>query len=57
MSNQPAFTFRLSYQPGFLPGFAGSTAVYYSPDITPRGAYADDLLADGTNQAARQEQP
>ena len=42
MSNTAAYTFRLSYQPGFLPGFAGSTAVYYSPNITPRGAYADD---------------
>jgi hypothetical protein len=50
MSNQPAFTLRLSYQPAFLPGFAGSSAVYYSPDITVRGAYADDLLADGTNR-------
>jgi hypothetical protein len=50
MSNQPAFTGRLSYQPGFLPGFAGSTAVYYSPDVTVRGAYADDLLEDGSNR-------
>jgi hypothetical protein len=47
MSNQPAFAFRLSYQPSFLPGFAGSSAVYYSPDVTPRGAYADDFLEDG----------
>ena len=47
MSNQPAFAFRLSYQPGFLPGFAGSSAVYYSPNVTVRGAYADDFLADG----------
>ena len=48
MSNQAAVTGRLSYQPGFLPGFAGSTAVYYSPDITPRGAYGD--LPDGTTR-------
>jgi len=47
LSNTAAYTFRLSYQPGFLPGFAGSSAVYYSPNVTPRGAYADDLLADG----------
>jgi hypothetical protein len=47
MSNTAAYTFRLSYQPGFIPGFAGSSAVYYSPNVTPRGAYADDLLADG----------
>ena len=38
MSNTAAYTFRLSYQPGFLPGFAGSSAVYYSPNVTPRGA-------------------
>jgi hypothetical protein len=50
LSNTAAYTFRLSYQPGFLPGFAGSSAVYYSPNITPRGAYADDLLPDGTNR-------
>jgi hypothetical protein len=50
ISNQPAFAFRLSYQPSFIPGFAGSTAVYYSPDITPRGAYSDELLDDGTNR-------
>jgi hypothetical protein len=47
MSNTPAFTFRLSYQPSFIPGFAGSTAVYYSPNITVRDAYANDFLADG----------
>src|SRR6202158_1905715 len=48
MSTQAAVTGRLSYQPGFLPGFAGSSAVYYSPDITPRGAYGD--LPDGTTR-------
>jgi hypothetical protein len=40
LSNEVAYTFRLSYTPSFLPGFAGSSAVYYSPNITPRGAYA-----------------
>ena len=50
ISNSPAFAFRLSYQPSFIPGFAGSTAVYYSPDVTPRGAYSDELLEDGTNR-------
>ncbi|WP_441300059.1 hypothetical protein [Bradyrhizobium sp.] len=40
LSNEIAYTFRLSYTPSFLPGFAGSSAVYYSPNITPRGAYA-----------------
>ena len=47
LSNTAAYTFRLSYTPSFMPGFAGSSAVYYSPNITPRGAYADDFLADG----------
>lgn len=46
LSNQLAYTFRLSYAPSFLPGFAGSSAIYYSPNVTPRGAYATE--ADGT---------
>jgi hypothetical protein len=48
LSNQFAFTGRLSYTPSFMPGFAGSSAVYYSPNVTPRGAYGDDgrLLGD-----------
>jgi len=50
LSNQVAFAGRLSYTPSFLPGFAGSSAVYYSPNITPRGAYGDDghLLGDNS---------
>jgi hypothetical protein len=43
LNNSLAYTGRLSYSPAFLPGFAGSTAVYYSPNTTPRGAYADFL--------------
>jgi hypothetical protein len=48
MSNQVAFTGRLSYTPSFIPGFAGSSAVYYSPNVTVRGGYGDDgrLLGD-----------
>ena len=42
LSNTIAYTGRLSYTPSFIPGFAGSTAAYYSPNITPRGAYGDD---------------
>jgi hypothetical protein len=49
MSNQIAYTGRLSYNPSFLPGFAGSSAAYYSPNITPRGAYGDDGRALGSN--------
>jgi len=46
LSNELAYTFRLSYTPSFLPGFAGSSAIYYSPNVTPRGAYATN--PDGT---------
>jgi hypothetical protein len=49
MSNQVAVTGRLSYTPSFIPGFAGSSAAYYSPNITPRGAYGDDGRQLGTN--------
>jgi Phosphate-selective porin O and P len=49
MSNQVAFTGRLSYTPSFIPGFAGSSAVYYSPNITVRGAYGDDGRLLGNN--------
>ena len=49
MSNQVAVTGRLSYTPSFIPGFAGSSAVYYSPNITPRGAYGDDGHPLGNN--------
>jgi len=49
LSNTIAYTGRLSYTPSFIPGFAGSTAAYYSPNITPRGAYADDGTFLGKN--------
>jgi len=49
LSNTLAYTGRLSYTPSFIPGFAGSSAVYYSPNITPRGAYGDDGRLLGTN--------
>ena len=32
---------QLAYSPPMLPGFAGSTSGYYTPNTTPRGAYAD----------------
>ena len=47
MSNQVAFTGRLSYTPSFAPGFAGSSAIYYSPNIEPRGAYGNNGQALG----------
>ena len=49
MSNTVAYTGRLSYTPSFIPGFAGSSAVYYSPNVTPRGAYGDDGRILGSN--------
>jgi len=49
LSNQIAYAGRLSYTPSFIPGFAGSSAVYYSPNITPRGAHADDGTPLGSN--------
>jgi hypothetical protein len=49
LSNQIAYAGRLSYTPSFIPGFAGSSAVYYSPNITPRGAYGDDGHLLGSN--------
>jgi hypothetical protein len=49
LSNVIAYTGRLSYTPSFMPGFAGSSAVYYSPNVTPRGAYGDDGRLLGSN--------
>ena len=41
LSNDIAVTGRLDYAPPLLPGFAGSTAVYFTPNTTSRGAYSD----------------
>jgi len=41
LNNALAVAAKLDYAPPFLPGFAGSISGYYSPDTTPRGAYAD----------------
>lgn len=41
LGNTLAYTGRLEYQPAWLPGFATSVSTYYSPNTTPRGAYAD----------------
>src|SRR6266700_616957 len=49
LSDTIAYTGRLSYTPSFIPGFGGSTAVYYSPNVTPRGAYGDDGTLLGSN--------
>ena len=39
--NAPGFALRLSYTPPFVPGLAGSTSVFYTSNMTPRGAHAD----------------
>jgi hypothetical protein len=41
LSNDLAYTLRLDYQPPFVPGLAGSTSVHFTPNTTPRNAYAD----------------
>ena len=42
LSNAVAVAGRLDYSPPSIPGFAGSTSAYFTPNTTPRGAYADD---------------
>jgi hypothetical protein len=41
LSNDIAVAAQLAYSPPMLPGFAGTTSAYYTPNTTPRGAYAD----------------
>jgi hypothetical protein len=44
-----AYAGKLDFAPPVLPGFAGSVSAYYSPNITPRGAYADTGASLGRN--------
>jgi hypothetical protein len=45
-----AYAGRLDFSPAVLPGFAGSVSGYFSPNITPRGAYSDTgILLGHTN--------
>jgi len=44
LSNTLAYAFRLGYTPPFIPGLAGSTSVYFTPNTTPRDAYSDTGL-------------
>jgi hypothetical protein len=41
LNNTWATTVQLSYTPPFIPGLAGSTAVYYASNTTPRGGHSD----------------
>ncbi len=52
LSNDVAVAAQLSYSPVFLPGFSGSTSGYYTPNTTPRGAYADTGLLLGRSSLA-----
>jgi hypothetical protein len=47
LSNDVAVAAQLSYGPPALPGFNGSASVYYTPNTTPRGAYADNGMLLG----------
>jgi hypothetical protein len=40
LNDAVAYALKLAYAPAFLPGFAGSTSGYFTPNTTPRGAYA-----------------
>ena len=40
--NAPGFALRLSYSPPIIPGLNGSSSVFFTPNVTPRGAFADD---------------
>jgi hypothetical protein len=46
LTNAVAYSGKLDFSPSFLPGFAGSVSGYFTPNVTPRGAYSDtgDLL-------------
>ena len=41
LSNDLAYALRLDYAPPLIPGLAGSTSVYFTPNTTPRDAYSD----------------
>ncbi len=40
--NAPGFALRMSYTPPIVPGLNGSSSVFFTPNVTPRGAYAED---------------
>jgi hypothetical protein len=42
LSNDIAVAGQVNYGPPMLPGFNGSISAYYTPNTTPRGAYADN---------------
>ncbi|MFI4999001.1 MAG: hypothetical protein ACHQK9_03895 [Reyranellales bacterium] len=52
LNNELGYALRLAYEPAFVPGLAGSTSFYFSPNIVPRGAHADDGSLLGTTSLA-----
>jgi hypothetical protein len=42
LSDDVAVAAKLDYSPPAIPGFSGSTSGYWTPNTTPRGAYADN---------------
>jgi hypothetical protein len=52
LSNELGYALKVGYEPAFLPGFAGSTSLYYSPNIVPRGAHDDAGNLLGTTSLA-----
>ena len=49
LNNNLGVALQLSYTPAFIPGFAGSTSFYYTGNVEPRGAHADDGSPLGTS--------
>jgi hypothetical protein len=52
LSNDVAVAAQLSYSPPALPGFNGSVSTYFTPNTTPRGAYADNGMLLGRSSLA-----
>jgi hypothetical protein len=52
LSNDIAVAGKLNYSPPALPGFNGSVSAYFTPNTTPRGAYADNGLPLGRSSLA-----
>lgn len=49
LNNAFAYAARMSYTPRWIPGLAGSTSAYFSPNIEPRGAHSDAGIALGNS--------
>jgi hypothetical protein len=50
LNNAIATAGKFDYTPAFIPGFAGSTSFYYTPNTTPRGAY--DQFGNALNSSS-----